>query len=572
MRVTEMIPNAPITVQKSMRKARGRVLTSGDAGKILPLKYEWLHREDGVQSGKIRVNVEMMETSEMLMNGVGVTCYAHFVPMLAFDRFNGSMNELNASYKKENGVAGSVVPFFESNKVLLPGSGVLDETVAGGFYVGPNVDTVSVGTGADVFYQTMGIHFQGSSFNTAVVESYNAIVNYRRKARSKSLPLRNAFDHSLAEAFWINNGMQNIVPDFDQALIDGEVSLQGLTFKAPIMSEYVNRGQASYTAGGAESANDGLSPAGGTSVTGVPLHSSTHVDPYGNNNGAYLWTNVWAELTAGGNATMSLADIDQARKTASFAKLRQMYDGIDDEYLIDLLMSGIRVPEEAMKQPILLGKSQQMIGFNQRYATDAANLDESATNGYATLDMSIRTPAMNTGGVIMITAEIVPEQLWERKKDYFLYTTDPDTLPSYLRDFLDPEKVAVVKNDHADVNHATPDGTFGYAPLNHEWQRDLVNVGGKYYRPADDAFDEDRAKIWSAEATNPTLNEDFYLCTGLHKKVFADQTADSFEITAMTDMNIVGNTVFGAGLQEADATSDYDAITADVDNTRIVKS
>ena len=53
----------------------------------------------------------------MLMNGVGVTCYAHFVPMLAFDRFNGSMNELNASYKKENGVAGSVVPFFETNKV-----------------------------------------------------------------------------------------------------------------------------------------------------------------------------------------------------------------------------------------------------------------------------------------------------------------------------------------------------------------------------------------------------------------------------------------------------------------------
>jgi len=40
----------------------------------------------------------------------------------------------------------------------------------------------------------------------------------------------------------------------------------------------------------------------------------------------------------------------------------------------------------------------------------------------------------------------------------------------------------------------------------------------------------------------------------------------------MTDMNIVGNTVFGAGLQEADATSDYDAITADVDSTRIDKS
>ena len=569
MRVTEMIPNAPITVQKSMRKARGRVLTSGDAGKILPLKYEWLHREDGVQSGKIRVNVEMMETSEMLMNGVGVTCYAHFVPMLAFDRFNGSMNELNASYKKENGVAGSVVPFFEHNKIY----GLTDDTVyqegSGATF---DTSTNSLFGPLATFYQTLGIHFEGTKLNTTVVEAYNAIVNHRRKARSKSLPVRNAFDHSLAEAFWINNGMQNIVPDFDQALIDGEVSLQGLTFKAPVLSKYISRGQASYVDGGTESGTDGMSPAGSLSTGSLPIHSTTQETPFGTSTGAYLWNNVWAELSGGGNATMSLADIDQARKTASFAKLRQMYDGIDDEYLIDLLMSGIRVPEEAMKQPILLGKSRQMIGFNQRYATDAANLDESATNGYATLDMSIRTPAMNTGGVIMITAEIVPEQLWERKKDYFLYTTDPDTLPNYLRDFLDPEKVAIVKNDHADVNHATPDGTFGYAPLNHEWQRDLVNVGGKYYRPANDAFDEDRAKIWSAEATNPTLNEDFYLCTGLHKKVFADQTADSFEITAMTDMNIVGNTVFGAGLQETDATSDYDAITADVDSTRIDKS
>lgn len=554
MRVTEMVPSAPITVAKSMRSARGRVLTSGDAGKILPLKYEWLHREDGVQSGKIRVNVEMMETSEMPMNGIGVTVYAHFVPMLAFDRFNGSMNELNASYKGENGVAGSVVPFFETNK-YWDGSQVVTRQGLSATQVDTNADWSGGVVDNDVFYQTMGIHFEGLKWNNTIVEAYNAIVNHRRQARSKSLPVRNSFDHTLAEAFWINNGMQNIVPDFDQALIDGEVSLQGLTFQAPIIAPLA-----------------GNSGTDGTGGTGNVTRMGPETGDWDWDGSKYIFNDIFAELTSGGNATMSLADIDQARKTAGFAKLRQMYDGIDDDYIIDLLMSGIRVPEEAMKQPILLGKQRAMIGYNQRYATDAANLDESATNGYATIDMSIRTPAMNTGGVIMITAEIVPEQLWERKKDYFLYTTNPDTLPNYLRDFLDPEKVAVVKNDHADVNHAIPDGTFGYAPLNHEWQRDLVNVGGKYYRPADDAFDEDRSKIWSAEATNPTLNEDFYLCTGLHKKVFVDQTADSFEVTAMTDFKIVGNTVFGAGLQESDATSDYDAITAQVDSARIQKS
>lgn len=550
--MTEMIPNSPIAVQKSVRNAKGRVLTSGDAGKILPLKYEWLHREDGVRSGKVRVNVEMMESTEMLMNGVGVTLYAHFVPMLAFDRFNGSMDELNRSYKKENGAAGSVIPFFESNKRFdFDTSTVVIDTQPNRF------DTVYNST--KPFYQTLGLHTEATNMNTTPVEAYNCIVNYRRKARSKSLPLRNAFDHSLADAFWINNGMQNIVPDYDQNLIDGQVTLAGLTFQAPIKAPRY-RGDGIT---GLATNNDST-----TLVGTAPAMNGTDIIDQGD---MYLFEDIYAELTTGGNATMSLSDIEQARKTAAFAKLRAKYDGIDDEHVIDLLMSGIRVPEEALKQPILLGRQRAMIGFNQRYATDGANLDKSATNGMATIDMSFRTPGMNTGGVIMITAEIVPEQLWERKKDYFLYTTDPDTLPNYLSDVLDPEKVAVVKNNHADVNHATPDGTFGYAPLNHEWQRDAVNVGGKYYRPANDAFDEDRSKIWTAEATNPTLNEDFYLCSSLHKKVFSDQVSDSFEITCLTDMSIVGNTVFGAGLQETDATSDYDIITSQVDSSRIVK-
>lgn len=552
MRMTEMVPSTPINVMRSTRRDRGRVLTSADAGKILPLKYIPMLREDAVKRGRVRVNIEMMETAELLMNGIGVNVYAHYVPMLAFDRFNGSMEELNRSYKGETGIGGSVVPFFEKDKIYNYSSGTVISTDSALSSVGgtPVVDTYPTAFSAAQFLQTMGIHFQGQDYNTTVVEAYNAIVNHRRKARSASLPLRNPWDHRLAEAFWsLENN--HIVPDFDQKLIDGEVSLAGLTFKAPVYS-------------------DGITPSGNPAA---PAGEWTQLA-----NGDYEFVvngleTVWAELSSGGNATMSLADIDQAKKTAAFAKLRSMYDGIDDEFVIDLLMEGIRVPEETMKQPILLAKQSAMIGYNQRYATDGANLDQSVTNGLAVVDLNIRTPgAMNTGGVILITAEIVPEQLWERKKDYFLYTTDPDKLPSYLRDYLDPEKVSVVKADHLDVNHSTPDATFGYAPLNHEWQtRDMVNCGGKYYRPANDAFDEDRAKIWTVEVTDPTLNEDFYLVSSLHKKVFADQVADSFEITCISDLEITGNTVFGERLLEADATSDYQAITDLVDTNRIDK-
>ncbi len=564
MRLTETVPADPLKLKRSIRKDRGRVLTSGDAGKILPLKYIPMLREDAVQRGRVRINVEMQETAELLMNQTNLNVYAHYVPMLAFERFNGSMEELNRSYKGETGIGGSVVPFFETNKRFVASTSTVDDddTSAAGW------DTVDL---ADpdpyTFYQTMGMHFSADNLNMTVVEAYNAIVNHRRKARSKSLPLRNAYDHSLAEAFWNTQGLSHIVPDFDQLLIDGEVALSGLTFQAPIVSTWTHYVKDDNTDRGSFQAN-------------TQAHTPNSLFTYAPANKGYidqgdtlLFEDIYAELTAGGtsNVTMSLADIELAKQTAAFAKIRSQYDGIDDDFIIDLLMSGIRVPEEAMTQPILLGRQTVPFGYAQRYATDAANLDTSATNGYAQVDMTIRTPPMNTGGVIMITAEIVPEQLWERKKDYFLYTTSPDQLPNALVDFLDPEPVSPVKNDHLDVNHSLPNATFGYAPLNHEWMRDMVNVGGKYYRPANDAFDEDRAKIWTVEATDPTLSDDFYLCSGLHKKVFADQVSDSFEIMCISDCDISGLTVFGERLLEADATSDYAAIQADVDATRITK-
>lgn len=561
MRMTEMVPTAPIAVKRSTRRDRGRVLTSADAGKILPLKYIPMLREDAVKRGRVRVNFEMMETAEMLMNGIRVDVYAHYVPMLAFERFNGSMEELNRSYKGETGIGGSVVPYFESNKYYNSNATppVVATTTLSNF---DGYDETSTTVGMNEFYGTMGIHTEATNLNTTVVEAYNAIVNHRRKARSASLPLRNAFDHRLAEAFWsLDNN--HIVPDFDQKLIDGEVALNGLTFQAPVKAK--NADSDSYPS--REAAVNAV-PTNGALYQPASVYDGSNIIDEGD---YYRFEEIYAELTQGGNATMSLADIEQAKKTAAFAKLRSMYDGIEEQHIIDMLMSGIRIPEEAMKQPILLSKATTMIGYNQRYATDAANLDTSVTNGYATVDMSIRTPQMNTGGVIMITAEIVPEQMWERKKDYFLYETNPDNLPNYLRDVLDPEQVSVVKNDHLDVNHSTPDGTFGYAPLNHEWMRDMVNVGGKYYRPANDAFDEDRAKIWTVEQTDPTLSEDFYLVSGLHKKVFSDQVADAFEITCISDVEITGNTVFGERLLEADATSDYEQITDLVDSARIEK-
>jgi len=499
-----------------------RVLTSGDAGKIIPISFTPLLRMDQVTRGEYVVNVEMMETAERLSSGISVCFYAHFWPFLAAERFDG-MDNFNRSYQKVAEPSGSVTPFFE---------------------------TVNY-SASDAFWSSLGVHAaSGGAINASPLEAYNGIVNYRRKARSKSLPQRTKHDATLAEAFWRNNSMSHIVADFDQAKIDGEVPITGLTFGG-LTADYKKYGSPEDVSGGSPSGNY-YTPSGEPTIS----------------NGKFLWSDISMEMAAGG-ATLSLANIEMVKKTAAFARIRSNYDGIDDDHILDLLMDGIGVPEEYQKQPILLSKSETQFGYSQRFASDAANLDESVTTGVAQGRLNIRCPQTNTGGIIMITAEIIPEQLYERKKDYFLYATDTDHLPSSLRDELDPEKVSVVKNSHVDVLHSTPDGTFGYSYLNHEWDRNLVNVGGKYLRPVNDAFDEDRQKIWTTEVSDPALNADFLLSGTLHKKVFADTVADSFEITALGGMEISGYTVKGQALQEA--TDDYADITAQIDTARISK-
>ena len=513
----------PLTPKRSTRIDQKTVITSGNAGKIIPVACIPLLREDGVKRSRMQIAVEMMETAETLFNGVNVTVNAHLVPKLAFDRFNG-MDDLNRSYQ-----------------------GVPRET---GETPIPFIETHTFSQADNEFYKTLGMHAQGSAtVNRDYIEAYNTVVNFRRKERSSSLSMRTMTDTSLAQAFWNHTTMAHIVPDFDQAIIDGEVALNVVNSQMPIVSDSFIYDDVSKT---------------------WPTSSNPSTVPFADGSQWNWGTDIFAEMQDNG-ITVSLSNIELAKKTQAFAKARSMYQGHDDDYIIDTLMSGIRIPDQAMKQPILLAQQRTQMGYQQRFASDAANLDESVTVGGALVDITMRTPAINTGGVIVITAEITPEQLFERQKDHYLHNTSVSNYPEFTRDELDPEKVSIVTNDHIDVDHTTPNAVFGYAPLNHEYMRSAPNIGGKYYRPeVDAAFDEDRQKIWANETVDPELTEDFYLCNNVHHKVFADSTSDAFEITARGTFEISGNTVFGGALKEA--TDDYDQVMADVDQTRLTKA
>lgn len=533
----------PVAVERSMRVDEKRILTSGYAGKFLPIAAIPLLREDSVRNSRMRVSVEMAETAEMLANAVQVRVRAYAVSKLAFERFNG-LDSLNRSYKGEPEIDGQVLPWFEQD-------GLAD-----------------AGVPRDI-YKVLGVHSPSAGgdlpVSTDYMEAYNAIWNFEASERSPSLELRHHFDSSLAPAFWSHTAFKHVKPSFDSAMIDGQVPLNVTSADIYIKGLAVTSG-----------AQDGGFGEGKDSegeITAYQQHVKTSdgnsviVDVTG--SPGQMRPKLIAELEQAG-ISISVANIDMARETAAWARVRNSYQGITDEYMIDLLMEGIAIPELMMKRPMLIADQQTIIGMAQRYATDSGNLDKSATRGMTYVDLNLRVPRLNTGGVLMVVAEIVPEQTFERRKDHYLCTgtTTAENMPNHLNDILDPEPVTVVQNSDVDTDHDQPTGVFGYAPLNHEWIRNTPNIGGKFYRgDASAAWTEVRSRIWAAEQQNPKLGTDFYLAGNIHHDVFADQNTDPFEIMAVGRVMIEGNTYFGPALREA--TDDYQTILDDVDQDRI---
>ena len=523
-----------LVAPRTLRKHSARGITSLPAGKMVPLSAFPVLREDAVRSGRLRFSFEMMETAEVLMNAINVRVMAYFVPMLALDRFNGSMDQLNLSYEGKPPLEGEqVVPFIEQMPFGAHGSNDI--------------------------YRYLGLHGQaGQMVNSSYVEAYNQIWNFRAKNRSPDLTLRNRLDTGLAPAFWSHERFAHIVPDFDQAVIDGEVPLNVVNAVMPLRDKV----------GGNRLVLKGASD-GFTRV----LEHKAGTDVVTSSRGALvsqelLLDGMYAELQQNG-ITVSLSNIEMARKTQAFAKLRQQYN-MHDDHIINLLMDAISIPDQAFKQPMLLSDRKTIFGMSKRYASDAGNLTESVVNGMTGLDMSIQLPRINTGGIIMVVAEITPDQLFERQEDPWLNTLSVDGLPQYLRDTLDPEKVDIVKNSRIDTSHANPNATFGYEPLNGRWNIDTPRVGGRFYRPTvNTGFDEDRQRIWAVETINPTLSTDFYLCTNMHTKPFVVTNQDPFEVVTQGDLFIEGNTVFGGHLVEA--TDDYEKVLAVAPQDRIEK-
>lgn len=544
---------APLKVARSNRVQQTRALTSLPAGKVVPLAAIPMLREDSL-SGRYRCSFEMHETVEILMNAVNVKVCAYLVPWLAYPQFEGSMDQLNKSYKGEpKAVGAGVVSFF-------------------------NTSAAPAFASTWAIHKYLGLHSkQGDTINRTYIRAYNLIWNHRAVNRSKEITALSIDNTSLAPAFWQHDQFGHILPDFDQAVIDGEISLNivegGLTSSAPVTGIAAQYTSYTTAATGYKDSAGGDPPAG--SNWSPPIDNAAfQVRIQGDDTTEFPniradLTNLIAEMSASG-ITVSLANLELAKKTQAFAKLREQYEGHTEEWLIGLLMDGITIPDQALKEPILLAEAMSRFGQAKRYASDAANLTDSVVNGAAQVEFSINVPRLTTGGIVMITAEIVPEQLFERQRDPMLYTTTVDTLPAYLRDTLDPEKVEVVLNGRIDTEHTAPNDVFGYEPLNARWNIVQPRIGGRFFRPTDTSADEARQRIWAVEVADPVLSEDFMIATTMNQKPFFVTNVDPFECVTVGQAVINGNTVFGHILSED--TGNYDAVLADAPQERIDQS
>lgn len=534
----------PLGVPRSVRQNPIQVVTSMPPGKMVPLASFPLFREDQ-SAGSVTVTVEMQETYEILANRVSLRVMTYCVPWLAFKRFERSRDQFDRSYMGQPQVEdGDVIPFVETHAMGAHGS-------------------------KDV-YKYLGEHAGTTDqVNTMQLEAYNLIWNFRAKNRSMLLGERDRLEATLAPAFWNHGRFAHVVPRFDQAQIDGEVplnilnpelSLKNKDLAGGLSSENWQKVQLFSSDDATFSTPLGLVQSGSGTESGKELDTFVG-NPTGSARNAALrsdLTKIKAELSSQG-ISVSLSNFELARKTQAFAKIRERYEGLPDEYLIDMLMSGLSIPELHLSQPMLIGDVTTTFSQMKRYATDADNLTESAVSGMAQASVSVSTPRVPVGGVVMVVAEAVPEQLFERQQNPFFHLGSVAELPDYLRDEMDPEKVEEVLNNQVDTDHSEPDGLFGFAPLHWKWSSVGPKLGGKFYRPAVDLAEDDARRIfWAVENEDPVLTEDFYIVKDMHVKPFMDKDSDQFEVRIDGGALIQGNTRFGTILVETD--ENYDKV------------
>lgn len=543
--------SAPVQFNRTTRTDQSVLMTSGRAGRVVPVGYIPLLPGDSA-SGRMGVDIQLAEMPRPLLNAVTANIQAWFVPKSAHPKFAGR-DELNHA--------------FTGQSIKALGQ---DDRVPPTYFTslnGASVTTVET----SLMFRTLGLHVPaGENINSDLIDAFMLVYNFRLAAHSSRLERRPYAQENLSastalqRAFWPSSRLSRVVPDYERALIVGSLDLDVVAGRLPVTGLGISNGtQAAPTYPATEDDQQAI-------WSGLPSgsHFGTKLGRRGED--AIMQTiggvpQVFAQM-AGQAMSISLADLDKARTTQAFAKLRTAYAGNDttgfenDDTIVALLMQGISVPADQFKRPWLLDSKRVPVGFSERFATDAANLDASVTQGRASAVLNLNVPMQDVGGVIVFTVEVLPERLDERMSDEWLCATTVNELPNALRDVQRVEPVDLVRNRRVDAKHTTPGGLYGYEPMNDVWNRSFTRLGGVFFQATPGTpYSEQRAAIWQTDIVDPVFSDSHFLAPWeFPHDVFSDTAAPAFEVVCRHQVAIAGLTQIGDVLSEAN--DDYLAI------------
>lgn len=540
---------APVSFNRSVRSDDGVLMSSGRAGDVRPVAYIPLLRGDSA-SGRISIDMNLAEMPRPLLNAVVANVQAWFVPKSAFPQFAGTDEFLN-SYMGTN-----IEALGQPSRVPPP------------FYItGVNTPLLQ-----SEFAKQLGIHLPaGATINTDIIDAFVLVYNFRLAAHSSKLARRKYYSENTAEAmgfpraFWPVGRFSGVVPDYERALIMGALELDVSAGKLPVRGMLLSAAADPTHVNATGWRRTQIGTGNATSDGGVTAMTNSRVLGAEQNDAQ---PRVWADM---GEQTVitTLADIDKARTTQAFAKLRTAYAGnntsgfLNDDMIVAHLMQGLSVPDEQFRRPWLLASQRVPFGFAERFASDGASLDQSVTTGRVSVNLGLNVPGNDVGGYIVVTVEVLPERIYERQTDEYWLIDAPADLPDALRDVQRTEPVDQVLNRRLDAKHTAPTALYGFESMNDVWNRAFTKLGGVFYQPTPGApTTEARAAIWMPQVVNPIWNSDHFLApTPFPHDVFADTAAPAYELVARHTLKIVGLTQIGDVLQENN--DDYDAVKND---------
>lgn len=542
---------SPVSHERTTRVDTSNLMTSGRAGVVQCVGYAPINRGDSA-SGRVTIGFELAEMPRPLLNGVVANVQAWFVPKSAHPQFAGA-DEFIHSYQEDQ----------------IKALGQPDRDAPDFYHIVPPGAAMTA-LAASQLYMGLGLHVPtGADQNVDLVDALNLVYNFRLAAHSSRLARRPYYQEDNAEsvkyprAFWPSGRFSRTVPDYERALIVGALDLDIIAGQMPLggIGSIAGQGAAgaitvNETGGGTESGDGWIIGEGRPAANAIAMLE----DP--ENIG---WPALYSEM-AGQTVSTTLADIDKARTTQAFAKLRTSYAGNDasgfdnDDAIVATLLQGLKVPSEQFKRPWLLDSARVPFGFDERHATDGASLDQSLSQGVAQATLSLNLPNQDNGGIIVFTVEVLPERLDEAMADEWMAINSPSKLPDALRDIQRVEPVDAVYLRRVDARHTTPDGVYGFEPMNDQWNREFTRLGGVFYQ-ADptNPFNEQRSAIWMSSIVDPAFNDTHFLAPeDFPHDVFADTSAPAFEVVVRHSLSIVGITQMGDMLAENN--DDYEAV------------